>query len=212
MTDITLILADSVDRSDLDVPRFQAELGELMAKYRTSALADIQIGVILQEMTEIVLRHGVPLPASLTLVGKALAQVQLSAVHLDPALDPFEIAGKFLIRSILKSVRSKLDPKTLLYESQKLKVRAIRVIETFERLIGARPGQKLAVNFHATSLEDVVRQTGHRVALGLTAAASILAAGLTAVSTTLAHWVPVTFGVVGGLLIFGLIVDALRRR
>jgi hypothetical protein len=108
----------------------------------------------------------VPLPASLTLIGKALAQVQLSVVHLDPGLDPFEIAGKFLMRSILKSVRSKLDPKTLLYESQKLKVRAMRVIETFERLIGARPGQKLAVNFHATSLEDVVRQTGRRLALG----------------------------------------------
>jgi predicted unusual protein kinase regulating ubiquinone biosynthesis (AarF/ABC1/UbiB family)/nucleotide-binding universal stress UspA family protein len=212
LTDITLILADSVDRSDLDVPRFQAELGELMAKYRTCALAEIQIGVILQEMSEITLRHGVPLPASLALIGKALAQVQLSVVHLDPALDPFEIAGKFLMRSILKSVRSKLEPKTLLYQSQKLKVRAIRVIETFERLIGARPGQKLAVNFHATSLEDVVRQTGRRLALGLTAAASILATGLTAVSTTLANWVPATFGVVGGLLTFGLIVDVLRRR
>ncbi len=212
LTDITLILANSIDRSDLDVPRLQAELGELMAKYRRSALAEIQIGVILQEMTEIVLRHGVPLPASLTLVGKALAQVQLSAVHLDPALDPFEIAGKFLIRSILKSVRSKLDPKTLLYKSQKLKVRAVRVIETFERLIGARPGQKLAVNFHATSLEDVVRQTGRRLALGLIAAASILAAGLAAVSTSLANWVPATFGVAGGLLTFGLIVDVLRRR
>ena len=212
LTDITLILADSVDRSDLDVPRFQAELGELMAKYRTCPLAEIQIGVMLQEMSEITLRHGVPLPASLTLIGKALAQVQLSVVHLDPALDPFEIAGKFLIRSILKSVRSKLDPKTLLYESQKLKVRAVRVIETFERLIGARPGQKLAVNFHATSLEETVRQTGRRLALGLTAAASILAAGLAAASTTLANWVPATFGVAGGLLTFGLIVDVLRRR
>lgn len=79
----------------------------------------------------------------------------------------------------------------------------MRAIETFERLIGARPGQKLAVNFHATSLEEVVRQTGDRLALGLTAAASILAARLTAVSTTLAHWVPVTFGVVGGTLCAG---------
>ncbi len=212
LTDITLILADSVDRSDLDVPRFQAELGELMAKYRTCALAEIQIGVILQEMSEITLRHGVPLPASLTLIGKALAQVQLSVVHLDPALDPFEIAGKFLMRSILKSVRSKLEPKTLLYQSQKLKVRAIRVIETFERLIGARPGQKLEVNFRANSLEDTVRRTGRRMAFGLTAAASILAAGLTAESTTLADWVPATFGVAGGLLTCGLIVDVLRRQ
>jgi hypothetical protein len=32
-------------------------------------------GVMLQEMSEITLRHGVPLPASLTLIGKALAQV-----------------------------------------------------------------------------------------------------------------------------------------
>jgi ubiquinone biosynthesis protein len=42
------------------------------------------------------------------------------------------------------------------------------------------------------------------LALGLTAAASIVAAGLTAVSTILADWVPATFGVVGGLLTFGL--------
>jgi len=64
----------------------------------------------------------------------------------------------------------------------------------------------------AQLVQVVVEVDLHRVALGLTAAASILAAGLTAVSTTLAHWIPVTFGVVGGLLIFGLIVDALRRR
>ena len=34
------------------------------------------------------------------------------------------------------------------------------MIETFERLIGARPGQKLAVNFHATSLEDARSSDG----------------------------------------------------
>ena len=47
-------------------------------------LADIQLGPILQEMTEISLRHGVPLPASLTLTGKALAQMQLATAALDP--------------------------------------------------------------------------------------------------------------------------------
>ena len=146
LTEVTLMLSDAIDRSDLDVGRYQAEIGELMSKYRTSGLAEMQVGPILQEMSEIALRHGVPLPASIALIGKALAQVQLATVQLDPTLDPFEVAGKFLTRSLLQGMRSTLKPKTLLYQSQKLKVRALRAIETFERLIGARPGQKLVVN------------------------------------------------------------------
>jgi ubiquinone biosynthesis protein len=104
LTDVTLMMTGATDRSDLDVFRFQAEIGEVMAKYRIAALAEMQIGPILQEMSEIALRYGVPLPASLTLTTKALAQVQLATAELDPKLDPFEVAGKFLMRWIVKSL------------------------------------------------------------------------------------------------------------
>ncbi|MDF9392337.1 MULTISPECIES: AarF/UbiB family protein [Methylococcus] len=211
LSEVTLMLAGSTDRSDLDIARFQAEIGELMAKYRTAALADMQIGVILQEMCEIALRYEVPMPASLTLIGKALAQVQMATARLDPTLDPFDIAGHFLMRSMFKGMRSRLDPKALLYQSQKLQVRATRVIDALERLVGARPGPKLEVKFRANTLEDVVHRTGHRVALGLTAAASLLAAGLTAGSAAVAEWIPAGFGVGGAVLTLGLIADAMRR-
>ena len=68
------------------------------------------------------------------------------------------------------------------------------------------------MNFRANSLEDMVRRTGRRLALGLTAAASILASGLTVTSTGVAEWVPITFGVVAGLLTIGLVIDLLRGR
>src|SRR5439155_14387061 len=132
------------DRSDLDVSKLQSEIGDV-------ALAEMQIGPILQEMSEIALRHRLPLPASLTLSAKALAQVQLATADLDPELDPFEVGGKFLMRSTLKSIKTTLDPKTIAYQTQKLKVRATRAIEAIERLIGARPGQKLEVNFRAST-------------------------------------------------------------
>ena len=92
---------------------FQSEIGEVMAKYRTAALAEMQIGPILQEMSVVSLRHGVPLPASLTLAIKALAQVQLATAELDPTLDPFDVAGKFLMRSVVKrmgTVAQSKDP------------------------------------------------------------------------------------------------------
>ena len=212
VTDVTLMMTGAIDRGDLDVPRFQSEIGEVMAKYRTAALAEMQIGPILQEMSAVSLRHGVPLPASLTLAIKALAQVQLATAELDPALDPYDVAGKFLTRWVVKRMGATLNPKTLVYQAQKFKVRALRVIEAVEHLIGASPGQKLVVNFRANSLEDMVRRTGRRLALGLTAAASVLASGLTVMSTGVAEWVPITFGVVASLLTVGLVIDLLRGR
>ncbi len=212
LTDVTLMLANAIERSDLDVDKFQSEIGALMARYRTSSLKDIQLGPILQEMTEISLRFGVPLPASLALTGKALAQMQLATAQLDPDLDPFEVAGKFLMRSLLRGMSARIDPKAVFYGSQKFKVRAMRVIEAIERMIGARPGQKMEINFRAAPLEATVRRAGRQLALGLTAGAAILASGLTAMSVRVPGWVPITFGVVGGLLTFGLLLDLFRKR
>jgi ubiquinone biosynthesis protein len=212
LTDVTLMLANAIERSDLDVDRFQSEIGSIMARYRTSSLKDIQLGPILQEMTEISVRHGVPLPASLALTGKALAQMQLATAQLDPDLDPFEVAGRFLMRSLLKGMAGRLDPKAVFYQSQKLKVRAMRVVEAVERMIGARPGQKMEINFRAAPLEATVRRAGRHLALGLTAGAAILASGLTAISARVPGWVPITFGVVGALLTAGMLLDLLRSR
>jgi len=212
LTDVTLMMTGAVNRRDLDVPKFQSEVGEVMAKFRTADLSQLQIGPILQEMSAVSLRYGVPLPASLTLATKALAQVQLATAELDPTLDPFDVAGKFLMRSVVKRMGSALNPKTLVYQSLKFKVRAMRVIEAVEHLIGARSGEKLVVNFRANTLEDMVHRTGRRLALGLTAATSILASGFTVTSTGVAEWVPITFGIVAGLLTIGLVIDLLRGR
>jgi predicted unusual protein kinase regulating ubiquinone biosynthesis (AarF/ABC1/UbiB family)/nucleotide-binding universal stress UspA family protein len=212
LTDVTLMMTGAVNRRDLDVQKFQSEVGDVMAKFRSADLSEMQIGPILQEMSVVSLRHGVPLPASLTLAIKALAQVQLATAELDPTLDPFDVAGKFLMRSVVKRMGSALNPKTLVYQSLKFKVRATRVIEAVETLVGARSGEKLVVNFRANTLEDMVHRTGRRLVLGLTAAASILASGLTVTSTGVGEWVPITFGIVAGLLTIGLVVDLLRRR
>jgi predicted unusual protein kinase regulating ubiquinone biosynthesis (AarF/ABC1/UbiB family) len=211
LTDVSLMLSGAIDRSDLDIDAFQAEIGALMAKYRAVSLKDMQLGPILQAMTEISIRHGVPLPSSLALTGKALAQMQLATAQLDPDLDPFDVAGKFLMRSVLGQMGGKLDPKALFYQSQKVKVRLIRVVEAVERLIGARPGQKLEVNFRAARLEATIRAAGRRLAVGLVAGAALLGTAITAVSTRVEWWVPVGLGAVGAVFTVGLFVDLVRR-
>lgn len=205
LMDVTLMLSHGADRSDLDVDRFRDEIGGLLGKYRNVSLREIQLGPILQEMTEIAIRHEVPLPASLTLTAKAMAQMQLTAAELDPDLDPFEVAGSFLMRSVTSTIREKFDPKWVFYESQKIRVRLRGLIEAFERATGARPGPKPQINFRAERLEDILHKTGRRLSLALTASVSLF------VATRLEGAGNVAALVVGGLLALRLLVDVIRR-
>jgi hypothetical protein len=139
--------------------------------------------------------------------------MQLATATLDPTLDPFAVAGQFLTKGLVERIRGRLDPKTLFYEGQKLRLRAVRLIEAVERLAGARPGPKLTVNFRGTErLEDTIRRAGRRLALALTAGGALVATAITASSTHVAGWVPVTIGSAGGVLTLGLVADLVRRR
>jgi ubiquinone biosynthesis protein len=213
LSDVVLMIAGEDQRADIDLALWQEELGTLMARYRHMGLREIQLGPILQEITEISIRHEVALPASLALTGKALSQMQLATAELDPTLDPFTVAGRFLQRSLLEKVRSRMDPKTMFYEAQKVRVRVLRFVEAIERLAGARPGPKLQVMFRGMEpVEASIRRGSRRLSLALTAGGAMIGTAITAVSVNVEPWIPATLGGVGGALTLSLVVDLLRRR
>jgi predicted unusual protein kinase regulating ubiquinone biosynthesis (AarF/ABC1/UbiB family) len=191
----------------------EGDLTELLRRYRHTSLGEIQLGPLLQEIAQSATNHGVRLPASLVLTGKALAQMQLSATELDPELDPFSVVGRFLMRNLLGRAREGVEPKRLFYDVQKLKVRAERLVESFERITGARPGQRFQVDLRGTSsLEGTIRRASHRLALAITAGSALVATGATAAAQHVARWVPVSLGIAGSALAVLLLFDLFRRR
>jgi ubiquinone biosynthesis protein len=213
LSDVVLMLAGAEDHPGLDIEGFQAEVGDLLTKYRGLALKEMQLGPLLQEITELSIRHGVRLPASLALTGKALAQMQLAVAELDPTLDPMSVVGDFMMRGFRDRLRKRLDPRWLFYEGQKLRTRVVRLMESIERLSGARPGPKLQVQFRGMEgLEDTVRRIGRRLALAMVAAASLVGSAFAAASAESPAWMAPTMGVGGLVLTAGLLVDLFRRR
>ncbi len=158
---------------------FGAELAELVARYRHLPLNELRLGPLLQQLTEMSLRHGIRLPAELALIGKAFGQMQLAAAELDPTLDPFSVAGSFYMRRLGERLRTSADPRLVFFEAQKLRVRADRVLESLERVIGARPGTRLQIEMtRSDELTAVIERTGKRIAFGLTAAAAAVLGGV----------------------------------
>jgi ubiquinone biosynthesis protein len=212
LTEVVLIMAGP-EAEGADASGLEADLGELLRRYRHTSLGEIQLGPLLQEIAQAATNRGVRLPASLVLTGKALAQMQLTATQLDPDLDPFSVVGRFLIKNLLTRAQAGIEPKRLFYDVQKLKVRGERLIESFERVTGARPGTRLQVDVRGISpLERTIRVAARRLALAVTAGSALVATGATAAATHLAEWVPIALGSAGGGLTLLLLLDLARGR
>ena len=61
LADVVLMLGGATTTPD-DPEAFERELGDLLGTYRHTALSDIQLGPVIQQVTEISARHGVRLP------------------------------------------------------------------------------------------------------------------------------------------------------
>jgi predicted unusual protein kinase regulating ubiquinone biosynthesis (AarF/ABC1/UbiB family) len=155
--------------SDLDETALKEDLASLISRYRHASLNDLRLGPLFQELTQIALRYGIVLPASLALAGKALGQMQFTTAWLDPSLDPFAVAGSFLTRRLTRELRTwTINPSSLLYQAQKLKVRTERLMEAAERP-PAQPRSELHVDSrYSNRLEQTIRNAGRRLGLAIT--------------------------------------------
>jgi ubiquinone biosynthesis protein len=175
LSEAVLMLAGEERRSDLDLDALEREFAEFVDRFQVGSLRDIRIGPMLDGLIQIAGRHGVRLPASLALSGKAFGQVQLAITELDPTLDPFRVVGDFLLRNVRERLRRQLEPQRIFYEGQKLKLRLGRLVEAVESATGARPGPKLQVELlGASEIEAAIARAGRNIALAVAAAAGLV--------------------------------------
>lgn len=185
LVDVSLDLAGDGDGDghDVDMTAYREELTAVVEAVRGRQLEEIRLIEILNRLTAVSVRHGVALPAAIALVGKALAQVELTTRELAPDLDPVREAGRYVVRSMVTRLAGRLDPPQLVYELERLRYRLSQLGEGLATAAGNRPGRQLEVRFTSSRLERRVAGAGRVVGLGL-------GVGLTWVAATLAAGAP----------------------
>jgi ubiquinone biosynthesis protein len=214
LSEVVLMLADDGRRSGaVDTEAFREDMEGLISRYRDLSIRELRLGPILQEVTEISVRRNVRVPASLTLTGKALAQMQSAAAELDPTLDLFSVAESFVLRNTVRQLAGGLDPKKIFYETRKARIRFVRLLEAIEGSVGARPGARLQVDFRGTeSLEETITTASRRLSFALGLGGALVGAAMTADPARAPRWVPALMGTVGSALAARLLMDRSRRR
>jgi ubiquinone biosynthesis protein len=147
------------------------------------------------------------------LMGKAFGQMQMAAAELDPDLDLFSVAESFVLRNTLRQLAGGLDPKKIFYETQKARVRLVRLLEAVEGAVGARPGTRLQVDFRGTEpLEETIDRASRRLSIALGLGGTLVAAAVTATSERAPRWVTAMTGGIGSALAARLLMERTRRR
>ena len=98
---------------DFDRAAYIRDVSALVAKHTNQTVEDTPAGVVLYEMITIAFREGLKLPAELTLLAKALFNLDAVTRALDPNFNPTESIREYTSEIANKMARREMSPRRL---------------------------------------------------------------------------------------------------
>jgi predicted unusual protein kinase regulating ubiquinone biosynthesis (AarF/ABC1/UbiB family) len=100
-------------RDDFDRPGYVRDVSALIAQHADQTVEDTPAGVMLYEMITIAFRKGLKLPAELTLLAKALFNLDAVTRSLDPNFNPTEAIREYTSEIANKRAKRDMSPSRL---------------------------------------------------------------------------------------------------
>ncbi len=182
-TDVVLTIGEYKELPDRT--RLALDVEILLSRYRQMSLSSINIARVLEEFLSIARRHGISMPASMTMLGRSIVILESVLTRLDPDMNLLSIFSAHIRKRVF-------DRDSLRERLEKL---AWQLADSSEKL-SAIPGQLSdvlgkALAGHATvnviiAGQDQERRArrdhNRRISLAIIAAASIVSAGILSLS------------------------------
>ncbi|MHB1533682.1 MAG: ABC1 kinase family protein [Acidimicrobiales bacterium] len=166
---------------DYDGDRFVRDAVELISRNQGSTMDEIQAGTIVAELTRISGRCGLRLPVELTMLGKALLNLDEVVRVLDPSFDPnaaIEREGTNLMRRKLTQAAS---PGNVMAAAMEAKEFAERFPGRVNKVMDALAEGELKLRVQGIDEQDLMRSVqklANRVTSGVVIASLVIGAAL----------------------------------
>ncbi|CAI9403617.1 ABC1 kinase family protein [Nocardioides sp. T2.26MG-1] len=163
---------------DFDAAAFRADVGQLVSEATTSG-PDVQAGTALVQLSQISGRHGLRPPAEMSMVGKALLNLDQVTLHLDPTFDPAAAVRD----SLVSLMRSGLNVSAAGVMSAALEAKEFtaNLPRRGNRILEALSEGELSIRVHAVDeerLHTVLHRVANRLTFGIVIAATVLGAAM----------------------------------
>jgi predicted unusual protein kinase regulating ubiquinone biosynthesis (AarF/ABC1/UbiB family) len=163
---------------EYDAAAFRGEVAHLVSE-AASAGAEQQAGTVLVELSRISGAHGLRPPAEMSMIGKALLNLDQATLHLDPDFDPAAAIRSNLSELLASGL--KVSPAGIMAAAIEAKEFTSLLPKRGNRILDALAEGEFTMRVRAIDeeqLHTVLQRVANRVTLGIVIAATVLGAAL----------------------------------
>jgi ubiquinone biosynthesis protein len=192
---------------DFDRHAYTRDVAALIGQTADRTIGDLQAGIVMYEMINISFRHGLRMPAELTLLAKALFNLDAVSRALDPSFSPIDAIRDYTTEIANERARRTLSPQRL----YRLTTEAADLLSALPRRLDDI-SKRIADNEFSMRVDapqlpillEGMQKIANRIFMGLALAGLLVASGLVlqywrvmglvgfVVSGALALWMVVT--------------------
>ncbi|MEO7427782.1 MAG: AarF/UbiB family protein [Acidimicrobiales bacterium] len=177
--DVAIAIGRPLEGFDADGFRLRA--AELISRNQGATLGDVQAGAIVAELTQIASASALRLPAELTMLGKALLNLDEVARTLDPGFDPNAAIQAESAELMRKKLLQSASPGNVMAAAMEAKEFAERLPGRINHVMDALAAGQLTLNVQGIDERDIMRSVqklANRVTAGIVVASLVIGAAL----------------------------------
>ena len=166
---------------DADNGRFRREIHELVARHAGDNLENLAVGKIVLQVFSIASSNKIRIPPELSVLGKALLQLDEIGKHLDPEFQPRQSIRRHAAEIAARRLRKESSLRQLFSTAVQTKEFVEALPDRINRVLDTFSGKEIRIDIKAFEQDLLMRgfqKIANRITAGLVLAALIVGAAL----------------------------------
>jgi len=165
---------------DLDLHSFTQDISALVSRYHDMSGGWLGLGTALLDLTRLAYQNRVPVPTSMTLLGKTMLNLDGAIGVLSPELDPVELIRNYMLDVMMKRVGDQLSPGRVFAWVLDMKHLFENAPRRTDAILGKLADDRLTVRLDVDHLEEAtasLSRSATRLAVGVLAGSLLIGGG-----------------------------------
>src|SRR6266480_5363789 len=162
---------------DVDRRAFTQDVSALVSRYHDMSGGRMAIGTALLDLTRIAKAHSTPVPSVMTLLGKAMLNLDGTIRVLSPELDPVQLIRDYMINVMKKRVSGQLSPGRIFAWVLDMKHLFENTPRRADMIIDKLANDQLTLRLEVDHLDEAVKsmnRAANRLSLSIIVASLII--------------------------------------